>query len=155
MRYWGIICLITVVFMAPLPAFAESHNQNLDDPIHHYGLAFGTFILAGLAYSMMGYVKKLRRAFDGVSKYPDPTKVAKSAIVAIMVGVGGFITTLIAGDPMTVSDFDSFLALYTIATTAVVTVDKLLLGGGPSQSKQPAPAPSGSVAPPPPPPPGV
>ena len=119
-------------------AFAQSESNELIKH-HQYLFAGLAFIAAGLFYSCMGLVKRVRRALAGEAVKLDPKKMAKSVTLGVTLGIAGMILHYAnTGELITVSTHHEFASVFGIATASIVAVDKILL-------QRPSPKVSGQI----------
>ena len=92
-------------------------------------LGFLTFPAAGIYYATTGFVKKFARSLSGEKTEIDYTKIGKTTILGVLVGVASFVYVTIDGSVIQVLTLQEFLGQVAINLTVVLTVDRLVLGG--------------------------
>ena len=99
-------------------------------PVEYQPLAaFGAFMAAGLYYSGLGYIKKVRRALAGEKVPIDYDKMGRTLSLGIMLGIAAFVYTVADQNEATklvVDNHTSFLTVVGLATTAIMTVDRIV-----------------------------
>lgn len=95
----------------------------------HYAVTMLTFVAAGMFYSSSGYAKKLRKKLSGdTSVTLDYKKMGKTTIIGIIIGVAAFIWSTYHGETITVTTMEQFFVQVGLNMTAVLIIDKWLLG---------------------------
>ena len=92
-------------------------------------IGFLTFPAAGIYYSSTGFAKKFARSLSGEKTILDYSKMTRTTILGVIVGVVAFVYTAYNGDTIHVSTFQQFLTQVAINLAVVMTVDRLVLGG--------------------------
>lgn len=88
-----------------------------------------TFVAAGIFYSSSGYVKKLRKKLSGdTSVTLDYTKMGKTTLIGVVIGIAAFIWSTYNGETIHVTTLEQFFVQVGLNTTAVLFIDKWLLG---------------------------
>ena len=129
-RFAFLAVVVTVSLAVPFLSLAYA-DQN-DPALTHYGLAGASFIVAGLYYSSMGWVAKIRKALSSDDAKIDWGKMGKSVMVGIFLGVAAFVAMEVAGeDAISISTPQEFFTQVGINSAAILAVDKLLLGRAP------------------------
>lgn len=131
-RYTLLGIVTVIVFTLTITVFTDVYAQEEtvsdDMAVLGYVIAGFSFVGAGLYYTCLGYVKKLRRVLAGENVAVDLNKVRNSALLGVLVGVVAFIASLYNGETIHIVTVEEFIAQASINFTAVVTIDKLILG---------------------------
>lgn len=106
-------------------AYAQTETQ---DPIIYQGIAFASFVASGVFYSASGWIKNIRRKLAGESAPLDLNKMAKSVGIGTLLGIGAFVWSAYNGDMIQISTMQQFLIQIGVNTTAILFVDKWILG---------------------------
>ena len=94
-----------------------------------YIAGFLSFPAAGIYYSSTGFAKKFARSLSGEKTTLDYSKMTRTTILGVIVGVVAFVYTAYNGDTIHVITLQQFLTQVAINLAAVMTVDRLVLGG--------------------------
>jgi len=97
--------------------------------IFTYGVTAVTFVAAGVFYSMSGYIKKMRKKLSGDDSVTlDYSKMGKTIIIGIVLGVGAFIISTYLGETIHVSNMHEFFVQIGLNMSAILVIDKWILG---------------------------
>lgn len=97
-----------------------------------------TFIAAGIFYSMSGYVKKLRKKLSGDNSVVlDYSKMGKTTAIGVILGIGAFILSTYNGETIHISTMQEFFVQVGLNTTAILIIDKWILGRSDDPTKMP------------------
>ena len=94
-----------------------------------YVLGFASFPAAGIYYATTGYAKKFARSLAGEKTQIDYAKIGKATLLGVIVGVIAFVYTTYNDETIHVVSLNDFLTQVAINLAAVMTVDRLVLGG--------------------------
>lgn len=122
-QFLSIMLLLTIPFI-PF-AFADGLY---DFDYYHETLAGLSFIVAGLLYSSLGYARKAMRALSGEDVTFDYSKMGKSVVLGIVLGIAAFVWTGVEGEVIKVENLKEFAAQVGLNSAAIMIVHKLLLG---------------------------
>ncbi len=102
-------------------------NQILSDL--GYVVGFLSFPAAGIYYATTGFAKKFARSLSGQKTEIDYSKIGRTTLLGVIVGIVAFVYVTYNGDTIHVSTLQQFLAQIAINLAAILTVDRLVLGG--------------------------
>ena len=129
MRYGYAVPATVVPLLAIFGALAVG---GIDIP--HEILIAGSFVAAGLFYSSMGYVKKVRRALAGESVVVDWEKMGKSVITGVLLGVIAWIAGasmgIVVHEDIDITTPATFITAVGLNSSAILAVDRILLQRG-------------------------
>lgn len=106
-------------------AFGETGEEPVT--IITYAVGLAVFIVAGIAYSTIGYRAKLLKALQGEKVEFDTARIGKTIILGVVLGVAATIMSLYNGDTILVSSPQDFFTQVATAMGAIFTIHKLLL----------------------------
>lgn len=124
------VFIITASIVAIL-GIDSAYGQSLDEapPLFHYLLGFLTFPVAGIFYSSSGWIKKVREALAGSEEKIDYKKMGKTVLIGVLLGFGAYLFSVYNEDDfVNVSTMKLFLMQVGINTSAILFVDKWILG---------------------------
>ena len=116
-------------------AFAQASTEEIHIEPWHYALAGASFIVSGVFYSSSGWIKKVRRKLAGQGDTLDYKKMGKSVLIGVILGVGAMIYSTYNGDTIVIINAEQFFAQVAINTTAILFVDKWILGRADPEEK--------------------
>ena len=132
------IALFAVILFSGIvvtQAYAQDpvHQQSLSD----YGTVLLSFVAAGLFYSIMGASNAYRRriATQNWAGF-DFVKLGKSVTLGVVLGIGAFIAVELQGQVIMIGSLHEFLVQVGLNTTAILMIQKFLLGGYAVQPKK-------------------
>lgn len=99
-----------------------------ETPLHHNAIALLTFVASGIFYSASGWIKQVRRHLAGEKVALDFRLMGKSVLIGLVLGIGAFVFSSYNGDTIAVSNIHEFVTQASINTTAILFIDKWLLG---------------------------
>ncbi len=88
-----------------------------------------SFPAAGIYYATTGFAKKFARSLAGKKTVLDYAKIGRTTLLGVIVGVIAFVYTAYNGETIHVATLQQFLTQIAINLAAVMTVDRLVLGG--------------------------
>lgn len=115
-----------------------STNPQPEVELVTYIITGTTFVAAGVFYSMSGYVKKIRKKLSGDNSVKlDYSKMGKTTLIGVILGIGAFILSTYNGDTIHVSTMQEFFVQVGLNTTAILIIDKWILGRSEDPTKVP------------------
>ena len=108
--------------------YAAEAEEEKPIEVWQYVLAGASFILAGVFYSSSGWIKKVRRKVVGSGEKLDYHKMGRSVLVGLILGVGAIIYSAYQGETIIITTVEQFLVQVGLNTTAILLVDKWVLG---------------------------
>lgn len=123
--------LIPLIVIASI-TFENVFAQTSTEPLSMYGhtIAALSFVIAGIYYSTTSFIKKFARSLNGDATVKiDYAKVARTTLLGVIIGVGAFIMAEYNGTELHITTINEFLVQVALNLAAVLTIDKLLLGG--------------------------
>ncbi len=108
---------------------AQEPTQNAILADWSYVVGFLSFPAAGIYYSSTGFAKKFARSLAGEKTVLDYAKIGRTTLLGIIVGVIAFVYTAYNGETIHVVTLQQFLTQIAVNLAAVMTVDRLVLGG--------------------------
>jgi len=133
--------LYALVFGALSFGTSAVYGQSVDNPQTEllwatYAVTGLTFVAAGVFYSSSGYVKKLRKKLNGDDTVVlDYSKMGKTTIIGVVLGIGAFIMSTYAGETIHVLNMHEFFVQVGLNMSAILIIDKWLLGRSDSPIK--------------------
>ncbi len=94
-----------------------------------YIAGFLSFPAAGIYYSTTGFAKKFARSLAGEKTQIDYGKIGRTTLLGVIVEVIAFVYTAYNGETIHVVTLQQFLTQIAVNLAAVMTVDRLVLGG--------------------------
>ena len=94
-----------------------------------YVIGFLSFPAAGIYYATTGFAKKFARSLSGEKTPIDYGKIGRTTLLGVIVGVIAFVFTTYNGDTIHVTSLQQFLTQIAVNLAAVMTIDRLILGG--------------------------
>jgi len=92
------------------------------------GITFLTFVAAGVFYAASGWIKKIKRKLSGDDTKLDWTKLGKTTLIGVILGIGAMIVSVSMGEIIIVESSQQFLTQIGINTAAILFIDKWILG---------------------------
>ena len=125
-----LFCSVIIALIIPAIAYAQTDViDEVEIEIQHYAYSFLIFVAAGILYTSAGYIKQFRRSFAGEAVTFDVRKASKSLILGVGMGIAALIFTVYSGDnTLILTDTTQAATLWAIATTAILFIDKTILG---------------------------
>jgi len=88
-----------------------------------------TFVAAGVFYATSGYIKKIRKKLSGDNSVKlDYSKMGKTTIIGVVLGIGAFIMSTYNGDIIHVANMHEFFVQVGLNMSAILIIDKWILG---------------------------
>ena len=108
---------------------AHAQTSDADPELQHHAYAFASFMASGIFYSASGWIKRVRRMLAGDStERLDYSKMGKSLLIGVILGIGAFVWSSYEGDTIAVGTLHEFLTQVGINTSVILLVDKWILG---------------------------
>ena len=92
------------------------------------GITFLTFVASGVFYAASGWIKKIKRKLSGDDTKLDWSKLGKTTLIGVILGVGAMVASLAMGEVIIVDNAQQFLTQVGINTAAILFIDKWILG---------------------------
>ncbi len=92
------------------------------------GTTFLTFLAAGVFYAASGWIKKIKRKLAGDDTKLDWSKLGKTTLIGVILGIGAMIASLAMGEVIIVNSAEQFLTQIGLNTAAILFIDKWILG---------------------------
>ena len=131
-KYSSLILLIiaaSVLLATPSLVFAQT-DDTTPQSIQGYVIAGLSFIIAGLYYATSGFIKKFARSLHGDTTVKiDYNRLARTTLLGVALGVVTFIAADYNGEELHITTTHEFLVQVSLNLAAVLTIDKLILGG--------------------------
>lgn len=124
---------IIIASIGTVSAWAQTETETTE-PIH-YLIAFGSFVVSGVFYSSSGWIKKIRKKLAGENVPLDYNKMAKTVGIGTLLGIGAFVYSTYLGETIHIIDMQQFLVQVSINTTAILFIDKWILGRAESETQ--------------------
>ena len=109
------------------PVTAARENETVSNI--SYIIGFLSFPAAGIYYATTGFAKKFARSLAGEKTAIDYGKMGRTTLLGVIVGVIAFVFTAYNGEAIHVLTLQQFLTQIAVNLAAVMTVDRLVLGG--------------------------
>ena len=123
-----VACIVAGGAMSAVYAQEVDSETGIELGVIGYVVAALTFVAGGLYYTCLGYFRKWRRAMAGEHVKFDMKKVRNSIILGLVVGIAAFVASEYSGEAIQVTNMNEFVEQALINVTAVMTIDKLILG---------------------------
>ncbi len=92
------------------------------------GVTFLTFVASGVFYAASGWIKKIKRKLSGDDTKLDWSKLGKTTLIGVILGIGAMIASIAMGEIIIVDTAQQFLTQIGINTAAILFIDKWILG---------------------------
>jgi len=94
-----------------------------------YAVTLLTFVAAGIFYATSGFIKKIRKKLAGDDSVKlDYSKMGKTTIIGIVLGIGAFIASSYNGEVIQVLNMHEFFVQVGLNISAILIIDKWILG---------------------------
>ena len=115
-------------------AFAQNDTSVIEAEVEEgasivqVGITFLTFVASGVFYAASGWIKKIKRKLSGDDTKLDWSKLGKTTLIGVILGVGAMIASIAMGEIIIVDTAQQFLTQIGINTAAILFIDKWILG---------------------------
>ena len=109
--------------------YGASTDQSTEVSYIGYAVTGLTFVAAGVFYATSGYIKKIRKKLSGDNSVKlDYSKMGKTTLIGVILGVGAFIMSTYDGNTIAVSNMHEFFVQVGLNMSAILIIDKWILG---------------------------
>ena len=109
--------------------YAQTSTATTEESsLHHYAYVALSFLASGIFYSASGWIQRVRRKLAGENVALDYSKMGKSVLIGVILGVGAFAYSTYQGDTISIHTPQEFLVQVGINTTAILFISKWILG---------------------------